>query len=113
MKTLLNNFLEAYLKRCPKTNKIVGFRKNAKFSRILFPVIGIAAIVWFLIRVVPKPSRIAYPCQRFAAGIGGSFIIYLFGIVTSLSVFQWLKKKVNVPVAMTFILFCTSFGIAT
>jgi hypothetical protein len=52
-----------------------------KASPLLFPVAGVLAIIWFLIRVVPKPSRAAYPCQRAAAGLGGGFIMYLLAML--------------------------------
>jgi uncharacterized BrkB/YihY/UPF0761 family membrane protein len=39
-------------------------RKNLR-SVILF-FLGLAALIWFLIRVIPKPSRAAYPCMQAA-----------------------------------------------
>ncbi len=42
---------------------------------------GLAALVWFLVRVIPKPSRAAYPCQRAAAPLGSGFAIWLAGLV--------------------------------
>jgi hypothetical protein len=38
------------------------FHKNI----IWFHIVGIVAIIWFLLRVVPKPDRIRYPCQQMA-----------------------------------------------
>ncbi|MHC4927857.1 MAG: hypothetical protein ACYTER_11155, partial [Planctomycetota bacterium] len=49
--------------------------------RLLFPVIGLLALIWFLVRVIPKPSRAAYPCQRAAFPLASSFVIWLMGIV--------------------------------
>jgi hypothetical protein len=46
-------------------------------SRMLFIIIGIVSTVWFLIRVIPKPSRATYPCMRVAAPIMSGFVIYL------------------------------------
>jgi hypothetical protein len=37
---------------------------------------GFAACLWYLLRVIPKPSRAAYPCQRAAASIGTGFLTY-------------------------------------
>lgn len=48
--------------------------------RLLFVIMGIASTVWFLIRVIPKPSRASYPCVRTAAPIMSGFIIYLLSI---------------------------------
>ena len=46
-------------------------------AQVLFFIAGIASTIWFLIRVIPKPSRAAYPCMRAAAPIMSSFIIYI------------------------------------
>jgi uncharacterized membrane protein YhaH (DUF805 family) len=51
--------------------------------KVLFPLIGLAAFVWFLIRVLPKPSRAAYPCQRLAFPLASSFVLWLMGLVGS------------------------------
>ncbi len=48
-----------------------------------FPVIGFLALIWFLIRVIPKPSRATYPCQRAAFPLATSFVIWLTGTFTS------------------------------
>ena len=55
-------------------------KKNA-WLKWLSLTAGLAALVWFLVRVVPKPSRAAYPCQRAAAPLGGGFVIWLAGLV--------------------------------
>ena len=51
-----------------------------KRSRITFFILGIASTIWFLIRVIPKPSRAAYPCMKAAAPIMSGFVIYLLSI---------------------------------
>ncbi len=43
----------------------------------LLPLAGLLALAWFLIRVVPRPSRAAYPCQRAAAPLAGGFVLWL------------------------------------
>ena len=69
---------------CPKTGRIVWVRDPRQLPRqlpvILLPAVGFLALAWFLIRVVPKPSRAAYPCQRVAAPLAGSFLLWLAGI---------------------------------
>jgi len=37
---------------------------------------GLAACVWYLFRVIPKPSRAAYPCLRAAAPLRIGFLAY-------------------------------------
>jgi hypothetical protein len=48
--------------------------------KMLFIITGIASTVWFLIRVIPKPSRAIYPCMRVAAPIMSGFVIYLLSL---------------------------------
>jgi len=51
--------------------------------KLLFPVIGLGALAWFLIRVIPKPSRATYPCMRVAYPVASGFVIYLLGLAAS------------------------------
>ncbi|MHC4807635.1 MAG: hypothetical protein ACYTBX_15435, partial [Planctomycetota bacterium] len=64
----------------------------------LFPLSGLAALAWFLIRVIPKPSRATYPCQRVAAPVASSFVVWLLGLVGSMMFVRkarknWLKAR--------------------
>lgn len=67
--------------------KIPKLHANKKHF-LFFILLGITSLIWFLIRVVPKPSRINYPCQRYAAGYMTSFLLWLFGSVFSIAVFK-------------------------
>ncbi|MBN2211447.1 MAG: DUF362 domain-containing protein [Sedimentisphaerales bacterium] len=49
----------------------------------LWAIVGLFSLIWFLIRVLPKPSRATYPCQRMAFPLASSFIIWLFGLTGS------------------------------
>jgi hypothetical protein len=49
----------------------------------LFPITGLLALIWFVIRVVPKPSRAAYPCQRVAFPLASGFVVWLLGLGAS------------------------------
>jgi hypothetical protein len=51
------------------------------WAKGLLPLIGLLALLWFLIRVLPKPSRAAYPCQRVAFPLASSFVLWLMGLV--------------------------------
>jgi hypothetical protein len=79
----MKNFIIKYLHFCPKTGRFLGFGKLNGLSRLLFPFIGVAALIWFLIRVIPKPSRATYPCMRVAYPIASAFGVYLLGLATS------------------------------
>jgi hypothetical protein len=58
------------------------------FKKFLFPVIGFASLIWFLVRVIPKPSRAAYPCMRATAPLASTFIIYMIGMLSSVLFFK-------------------------
>ena len=57
-----------------------GFMANA-WLRLAIRISGAAALVWFLVRVIPKPSRASYPCQRAAFPLASSFVIWLGGLL--------------------------------
>jgi len=67
----------------PGTKKIIIPKNNKKWIKFFLPLIGFFCLVWFLIRVVPKPSRIAYPCQRIAAPLAFSFTVWAAGLISS------------------------------
>ncbi|MFY9152681.1 MAG: two-component regulator propeller domain-containing protein [Prolixibacteraceae bacterium] len=47
---------------------------------VLFLLMGIISTIWFLIRVIPKPSRAGYPCIQVAAPFMSGFVIYLLSL---------------------------------
>jgi hypothetical protein len=63
----------------------------------LFPVAGLLALLWFLVRVVPRPSRATYPCQRVAAPLASGFLLWLVGALASLTSFRKAMKLVAQP----------------
>lgn len=76
-----------------RNNKPDIFKKNGKLNRIsewmrshhfppklLLIMMGIISTIWFLLRVIPKPSRAGYPCMRVAAPFMSGFIVYLLSI---------------------------------
>lgn len=48
--------------------------------RLMFFIVGILSTIWFIARVIPKPSRAAYPCMRVAAPLMSGFVIYLLSL---------------------------------
>ena len=64
-------------------------RKKNLFAKMLFPCLGAGSLIWFLARVVPKPSRAAYPCMRVAAPLASTFFVWLLGLGSS---FLFLKR---------------------
>ena len=76
--------------RCPQTGKIRGIDKGA-WPKWAFLFSGLAATLWFLIRVVPKPSRISYPCQKVTAPFMMGFLVYAASLAGS--VFAYRKAR--------------------
>src|SRR5450759_3948257 len=58
-----------------------------------FILLGIIATVWFLIRVIPKPSRANYPCMRVEAPFASAFVLYLAGIATSVFAVKKIRSS--------------------
>ncbi len=66
-----------------------------KSSKTYLIILGASATLWFLIRVIPKPSRATYPCMRAAAPIMSSFIIYLLAIGASMASFRKFRQSLR------------------
>jgi hypothetical protein len=56
-----------------KSNLLI---KLSSRQGILFHLAGIAAIIWFLIRVLPRPDRIRYPCQQMSISVAIGYIAF-------------------------------------
>ncbi len=63
--------------------------RNKLILKIGLTVIGTISLVWFLIRVIPKPSRAAYPCQRAAFPLASALVIW---IISAISASYFYKK---------------------
>lgn len=61
--------------------------------RTLFYAAGITSSIWFLVRVIPKPTRASYPCMRAAAPIMSGFVIYLVGLWGSAFALKRARKS--------------------
>ncbi|MBN2520392.1 MAG: hypothetical protein JXB17_07810, partial [Bacteroidales bacterium] len=82
--------------------KNVSFEKiNRFFNRIKLPkqlivlLIGFLSTIWFLVRVIPKPSRASYPCMQAAAPWMSGFILYIAGITSATFAFKRFKSQIN------------------
>jgi hypothetical protein len=47
---------------------------------LLFFTMGIISTIWFLVRVIPKPSRATYPCMKVAAPLMSGFVVYILSL---------------------------------
>ncbi len=61
-------------------------------KKMLFPIIGFMALLWFLVRVIPKPTRVTYPCMKATAPIAFSFVVWATGLFGSTLFFKKAKK---------------------
>ena len=76
-------------------NRLVNWMKEHRFPpRLLLIVMGILSTAWFLVRVIPKPSRAAYPCMQVAAPIMSGFIVYLLSIGGMMIAFRRAKQNI-------------------
>jgi hypothetical protein len=76
----------------PKTGKFPAPRQKGRWLIWLLPFTGFAALIWFLVRVLPKPSRATYPCQRVAFPLASGFIIWFLGLAGSLTALHKAKR---------------------
>lgn len=81
MKSLIQ-FLEKYRKRSV-SRPIIG--------KLIFLSLGIVTTIWFLIRVIPKPQRAAYPCMQASAPIMSGFVVYLLTLTGTLKALSLAK----------------------
>jgi len=49
-------------------------------SKLVVIVISVLATIWFLVRVIPKPSRATYPCMQVVAPLMSGFVIWLISL---------------------------------
>ena len=89
----MNALFQKFIKVCPQTGRIRKITLPGGFYRLLFPFVGLAAMVWILLRVIPKPSRLSYPCVRTAMPIASGFIGYLAMLALSTVAFFRSKKS--------------------
>ncbi|HPR31588.1 MAG TPA: DUF362 domain-containing protein [Prolixibacteraceae bacterium] len=62
---------------------------------LFFLFTGLGSTIWFLIRVIPKPSRATYPCMKAAAPFMSGFVVYLLTITGSAFAFRKFRKALT------------------
>ncbi len=77
---------------CPRTDKITGLEKVNRKTLWLWIIFGLASVIWVLIRVVPKPSRATYPCQKVAQPMAAGFIVWLLGLAGSTLIIRRARR---------------------
>ena len=91
------------------------FLTNAiKFKGLWFHIIGLAAIIWFVIRVVPAPHRARYPCQQVSITVALGYIAFWGALFTGLRLWlrhaKWKSSKAVPAVFVIFILMISVSG---
>ena len=98
---------------CPRAQKSLRDKLRSRWLIWLLPVAGLVSLIWFLIRVIPKPSRALYPCQRVAMPLASSFVAWLIGIAGSVVAFRrtrGLFRQARVRMAVACLAAAVVFG---
>lgn len=90
---------ESYFTRILRLKR--NMDKNRFSAKILFLFFGVLSTIWFLIRVIPKPSRATYPCIQAAAPFASSFVIYLLSITSGT---YFLKRSLQAATKKKYLL---------
>lgn len=89
----MNKIKSMFFEVCPKSGRIKGIRHFNGILRLLLPLTGLLALIWILIRIIPKPSRINYPCIKSSLPFAANFIFYIITISATAQAF--IKSKRN------------------
>lgn len=92
--------------------------EQKKWRKLLFIFSGLFALLWFVIRVIPKPSRASYPCQRAAFPIASTFVLWLAGVTgvgTLIAAFKvfFSKHRLTAAVMLSAAITVIGCGITT
>jgi hypothetical protein len=66
------------------------FNKLKDLKGLWFHIVGIACLIWFIIRVIPAPHRSQYPCQQISISIVLGYITFWSIIFYGFRL--WLKR---------------------
>lgn len=91
--------------------------QRTKFYTIGIVITGVLSLIWFLVRVIPKPTRATYPCQRAAFPLASAFVIWLVSLVSSITIFKQARvffrnaqpQIAKAALASALLLFAVSF----
>jgi hypothetical protein len=74
--------------------RIVIFLNRIRIPvKIGYILISILATIWFLFRVIPKPSRATYPCMQVVAPVMSGFVIWVMAFIGSTLAFRKAKQN--------------------
>jgi hypothetical protein len=85
-----------------------------KLKGIWFHIVGIACIIWFLIRVIPAPHRVRYPCQQMSITVALGYIVFwsvLFhGLLVWIRRVKWKTSAIIPTLSVIFIIIFSVTG---
>ena len=99
---------------CPHAQKSLRQKLKSRWLIWLLPAAGLVSLIWFLVRVIPKPSRALYPCQRVAMPLASGFVAWLISMAGSVVAFrraQGLFKQARVRLALVCLVAAVVFGV--
>ena len=87
--------IEERIQKLPEwIKRTVNFLKRMRVpAKAVYISMSVLATVWFLVRVIPKPSRAAYPCMQVAAPMMSGFVIWILAFSGAAFAFQKAKHK--------------------
>jgi hypothetical protein len=78
---------------CPGTENCHREKTERRWPKWMFPITGLLSLIWFIVRVVPKPSRATYPCQRAALPLASSFAAWVVGAIGSVVAIRKARRS--------------------
>jgi hypothetical protein len=91
-----------------KSLSVFAQSAKTKWVKLSFIYLGVFSTLWFMIRVIPKPSRAAYPCMQASYPIMSGFIVWLLsmtGVTFALRNAKDTLYKARYVAAALFVLF--------
>jgi hypothetical protein len=64
-------------------------------GRLGYIAVGLASLVWLILRSGTMPGRLAYPCQRVAAANGLGFLAYTASLIASTRLYHRVRKHLT------------------
>ncbi|HXX62744.1 MAG TPA: DUF362 domain-containing protein [Bacteroidota bacterium] len=62
-------------------------------GQLMYALLGMSSTLWFLIRVIPKPSRAAYPCMRAVAPVMSGFVLWIMTLTGAMAAFKEARQR--------------------
>jgi len=86
-------------------------------GKLIFIGLGVSATLWFLMRVIPKPTRATYPCMQAVSPFMSVFVIYLISLWGGITAFrktkQFLLRKRFVAASLCILAVVVGFSVFT